>query len=137
MTLGVHHAPQGREEPAPLLLRVARRDGILGIGDAKEVEEERQAIDRKKQEERWSTFFLPTNMFARYALDGDTLKVWIPDREKFEKALDEKKITLAHTVWSKDILLITAPTADLQRFLEAHGKDEGLFEEQDLRRVKP
>ncbi len=110
---------------------------LVKLGDERWFNAAPTEADRKAQGERWGPIFVPTNMFARYKLDGDTLTVWFLDRRAFNEALSDKKLTLAHTSFDKDTLLITAETPELQKFLAEHGTDAALFEEEHLKRIKP
>jgi hypothetical protein len=93
--------------------------------------------ERGKHDDHWGPFFLPTHLIARYTVEGDSLTVWMLNAEALKSALDDHSVTLAHTWPSKDTLLLTAETPDLQKFLGAHVKDEGLFNKAVLQRVKP
>ncbi len=93
--------------------------------------------EKGKHDDHWGPLFLPTHLLARYAVEGDSLTVWVLNADALKAAMDERKVTLSHTSPSKETLLLTAETPDLQKFLEAHGKDEGLFNKASLQRVKP
>jgi hypothetical protein len=93
--------------------------------------------DRKKQDEKWGPLFVPTHLFARYALDGDRLKVWCPNRQRLAAAVKDKKVQLAATTPKNNLLLITAETAELQKFMQEHAEDSGLYDMVQLERVKP
>lgn len=75
--------------------------------------------------EQWALLFVPTHMFGRYEVNGDSAKVWLLDRGWLQKAVQEKKVVLASTSISDMTLPITAQTADLQAFLQAHVDDPG------------
>lgn len=86
--------------------------------------------ERGRVGERWGPFFVPTHMFVKYELDGDALRVWLLRREWLEKS------DLAWTSLSKDVSLITAPTPELQKFIEASAGNPAAFGEAiELRRA--
>ena len=93
--------------------------------------------DRKKQDEKWGPLFVPTHLFARYSVDGDRLRVWCPNRQRIAAAIKDRKLQLATTRVSDDVLLITAETADLQKVMEEHAEDASLFDLVELERIKP
>ncbi len=87
--------------------------------------------------EKWGPLFVPTHMFAAWALDKDALTVRMLKKDWFKQGVAEKKFTLAHTRVD-DEFLITAETRDLQAFLKEHAKDEKAFGDVvKLERVKP
>lgn len=96
--------------------------GDSSFADIAAVEEERQA-----HEEHWGPLFVPTHMFAAWALDKDTLTVRMLKREWLERTLADKKIALGCTRLDGHTLLITADTEDLQAFLKEHAKDDAAF----------
>lgn len=103
------------------------------FADFSAVEEE-----RKTHDDHWGSLFVPTHMFARWLLEGDSVTVWLPKREWLEKALAEKTVTLGHTRLGGSTILITAETAELRAFLKKYGTDAGAFADQvKLERVKP
>lgn len=107
--------------------------GKANFADFAAVEDERKAHD-----DHWGPLFVPTHMFARWALEGDSVTVWVPRREWLEKALADKTLTMPHTRLDRHTLLITAETAELRAFLKKYGTDEGAFaDEVKLERVKP
>ena len=77
---------------------------------------------------------VPTRLFTRIAIEGDTLRYATLNVEWLKKGIEEKKLTIAHALVN-DMLVLTATTADLQAFLAKHADDSGAFQEpHDLKR---
>ncbi len=76
-------------------------------------------------------------MFGWYELRGDSLKIHSLKREWLAKGLRDYTLRLAHTPMDNDVILITAQTAELQAFLEAHAGDDGAFDTTELKRGGP
>jgi len=69
--------------------------------------------------------------------DGQTFTVRALEHDWMKKLIDEKPAAVAHYKTSDDIIL-TAPPEELQKFLLAHAKDQGMLTDAELfRRVKP
>jgi len=77
--------------------------------------------------DKWGPMFVPTHLFARWELKGDTLTVWMLDREWVERATQAGTVNLAHTRLDRDTVLITADTAALQKFLSEQGASSAAF----------
>jgi len=81
-------------------------------------------------------FPLHTFWILRRGDDGQTFTVRALDHDWLKKFVDEKPAAVAHYKTSDDIIL-TAPPEELQKFLLAHAKDEGMLTDAELfRRVK-
>jgi hypothetical protein len=79
---------------------------------------------------------IPAHLIGRLSLDGDTFHYDPLDDEWLKKGLNSGKITLAHELVDGDIVL-TASTADLQKFVSAHANDDEAFPPSSpLHRVK-
>lgn len=110
---------------------------LVELGKYRFVDVQAAEPDRKSVDKRWASFFVPTHLFGRYAIEGGTLKFWMLNQQWLEKSLSEQKFRLAHTSLDHDWVLITAETADLQAFLRAHAEDSGAFDRTDLMKIKP
>lgn len=105
------------------------RLGDHRFADVAAVEEERDA-----HEEHWGPLFVPTHMFARFAVSGDTLTVWTLRHEWLKERLERREVTLAHTRLSPGVILITATTAELQEFMRTHSGNPLAFDKTELKR---
>ena len=92
---------------------------------------------RSKVDDEWSALFIPTHLFLRYQLNGDSLKIWALDRDWLREAVKTKKVQLACTSASDGDVIITAETPEIQAFLEANAADPNAFKPAELRRSKP
>lgn len=74
-----------------------------------------------------------THQFMKYQCDGDTVTLWMPDYDRFKTLLESGDAGLTHAKLDDSEkgpdTVITAPTADIQKFLAAHGGDKELFNE--------
>jgi hypothetical protein len=78
-------------------------------------------------------YFLHTarvHSFWRVSLEGRTLCIMALDVDWLRKALDEGTVALGHARRGTDDLILTAPTAELQRFVGRYA-DKGAFSERD------
>ncbi len=79
---------------------------------------------------------LPVHLFTRISVEGDVLKYATLNIEWIKKGFDRNKLTLRHES-TKDLIVLTAPTAELQDFIRAHADDKDAFQETKvLRRQK-
>jgi hypothetical protein len=105
---------------------------LVKLGEARFADVAAAPDERGRVGERWGPFFVPTHMIVKYALEGDSLRVWLLRREWLEAS------ALPWTSHSKDVSLITAPTPDLQKFLEeSAAKPRAFWEPIGLRRSRP
>jgi hypothetical protein len=70
--------------------------------------------------------YIPTHLVVRVHLDGAELRMDGVDHRKLEKMLERNPAALKHEK-VKGSVLITAPTAELQKFLIAHAVGDALF----------
>lgn len=92
----------------------------------------------KEHAERWGPLFLPTHMFAAWALEGDKLTVRLLDRDWLRSSMQDGLVSFATTRLPDDSILIASPTEDLQEFLKAYGTNKKAFSAVvELERVKP
>jgi len=105
--------------------------------DIRVAKKERDTVD-----ERWGPLFVPTHMFARYAVDvgAGSLKLWTLN----VGWLSKQSVRPSYTDFDYvpfdpfDIrVMLTADTRDLQTFLESHADDPDAFQMKELKRVKP
>jgi hypothetical protein len=93
--------------------------------------------ERRDHEERWGPLFVPTYMFAKYTVEGETLTLWMLNKGWLEKAIADKRVGLPTSRLSQNEVLITAETAQLQAFAQKHADDPAAFSDKtQLRRVK-
>jgi hypothetical protein len=105
---------------------------LAKLGEGKFADVSAAPESREQVSKRWGPLFVPTHLFARYALEGDALRVWLVRREWLESS------KLPQTTLSKDVSLITAPTSELQKFLESSvGKPQAFGDVIELRRALP
>jgi hypothetical protein len=69
---------------------------------------------------------MPAHMIAKVSLEGDSLKLSFLDDEWLKKNLEDGTIPLRHEI-EADTPLLTAETADLQKFVLNHMADEKAF----------
>ena len=70
---------------------------------------------------------LATHSFAKVVLDKDDMKLYFFDIEWLEKLFEQRKIRIKHEVMEEDIIVLTAPTADLQEFVRKYAEEEKAF----------
>ena len=93
---------------------------------------------RDAHEEQWGPLFVPTHMFCRYAVAGDTLDIRMLNREWLRKAIANGSATVSTTPLDKETNLLTSETPQLRAFLEKHAGDDAAFSDRTvLTRVKP
>ena len=80
----------------------------------------------------------PLHTFWIVRCDKHTLTVRAIEHDWMKKFVEEKPAAVAHYKSSDDVIL-TAPPAELQKFLLAHAKDEGMLTDAEVFRrvVKP
>lgn len=69
---------------------------------------------------------LPAHSISRLWIEGDTLFLAPLEEDWVEEKIKENKAAIAH-MFIEDRCVITAPTADLQRFLLKYAEDEKAF----------
>lgn len=85
-------------------------------------------------------FGIPSHLIGRISLDGDIFHYDPLDETWLKKGFESGKITIPHELAGDgefaDVVL-TASTADLQKFVSAHASDDGAFPPSEtLHRVK-
>ena len=70
---------------------------------------------------------LATHSFAKVVFDKKDMKIYFFDVEWLEKLFEQRKIRIKHEVMEEDIIVLTAPTAELQEFVRKYAEDEKAF----------
>lgn len=79
---------------------------------------------------------LPAHLFTKVSIEGDVLRYATLHIEWLKKGIEQKKITLRHEAVD-DMIVLTAPTKELQDFIRAHADEKDAFQEpKELRRKK-
>lgn len=79
---------------------------------------------------------LPVHLFTKISVEGDVLKYATLNIEWIKKGIDQNKLTIRHET-TKDLIVLTASTPELQEFIRAHADDKDAFQETKvLRRQK-
>ena len=72
---------------------------------------------------------LATHSFARVVFDKKDMKIYFFDIEWLEKLFEQRKIRIKHERMEEDIIVLTAPTAELQEFVRKYAEEEKAFVE--------
>jgi hypothetical protein len=81
--------------------------------------------------------FIPGHIFSRVRLEGDNLSLAMLDPDSLKKMIEEKKADIGHELFGDDGIVLTAPTAELQKFmLKCAGDTEAFGEPMKLKRQK-
>ena len=81
--------------------------------------------------------FIPGHIFSRVRLEGDNLSLAMLDPDSLKKMIEEKKADIGHELFGDDGIVLTAPTAELQKFmLKSAGDTEAFGEPMKLKRQK-
>ncbi|MCO6477884.1 MAG: hypothetical protein J5I94_14735 [Phaeodactylibacter sp.] len=70
---------------------------------------------------------LATHSFAKVVFDNNEMKLYFFDIEWLESLFEQRKIRLRHEVMEEDIIVLTAPTAELQEFVRKYAEEEKAF----------
>lgn len=70
---------------------------------------------------------LATHSFAKVVFDKNGIKLYFFDIQWLEKLFEERKIRLRHEVMEEDIIVLTAPTGELQEFVRKYAEEEKAF----------
>ena len=70
---------------------------------------------------------IPAHMFGEVSFDQDNLTVKFFGEDWPERSLESSAITIRHETTDDGVPVLTATTADLQRFIAAHIGDEKVF----------
>ena len=70
---------------------------------------------------------LATHSFAKVEFDKNDMKIYFFDIEWLEKLFEQRKIRIKHEIMEEDIIVLTAPTADLQEFVRKYAEEEQAF----------
>ncbi|MCB0596409.1 MAG: hypothetical protein H6557_02070 [Lewinellaceae bacterium] len=70
---------------------------------------------------------LATHSFAKVAFGQNDMKLYFFDIEWLEKLFEQRKIRIKHEVMEEDIIVLTAPTAELQEFVRKYAEEEQAF----------
>jgi len=117
----VERRGSGETEHASYEGRLARVDGVYYLDyQPAPLADRRDAI-----------WMVRTHGLARLDYADDKLRVRALDAERLEKAAKEGKLTEVKFSWMENgsnEILLTSSTAELRRFLSAHGREEGFFD---------
>ena len=94
--------------------------------------------EEKIENEMLEGHFIRVHSFSRVRIDGDVLRYAVMYGERLARVIAQKKVKIAHRVEAHgDVLILGAPTEDLQKFVLKHAQDTKAFgEEQTLYRRK-
>ncbi len=91
--------------------------------------------DYELHHEFLSWHMIETNNFAKISISDSSFKLTFFDPEYVRKLIEENRIRIAH-VWLDDLLLLTAPTRDLQKFVIKYADKEDALQDWDpFRRI--
>lgn len=70
---------------------------------------------------------LTTHKFAKIEVAKDKLKLYLFDDDFLKKLFEQKKIRIKHEKLQDDSILLTASTADLQKFVQKYAAEKKAF----------
>lgn len=70
---------------------------------------------------------LATHSFAKVVFDQKDMKIYFFDIEWLENLFEQRKIRIKHERMEEDIIVLTAPTAELQEFVRKYAEEEKAF----------
>lgn len=73
---------------------------------------------------------ITTHKFAKIEVAKDKLTLHLFDDDWLKKLFDQQKIRIKHEKLTDDSILLTAPTADLQKFVQKYANEEKAFLEE-------
>lgn len=112
---------------------------LVDLGAHRFADVSASAADRSQVEEKHSTLFIPTHLFAKIEIHGDELSAWILKQDWLREMVTDKTSAISGTPLDSDphgSILITSETGKLQAFLRTHAEDDNAWDKQVLRRVK-
>lgn len=75
----------------------------------------------------FSYHILPVHTFAKLKLDGDSLKIMMFDPDFLEKLLERRQIRIKHEKLEEGGYVLTAPSEELQKFVEKYGNEKEAY----------
>lgn len=82
--------------------------------------------DLRSGDDQIAVLAMPVHMLAKVSLQEDSLTFWFLDDEWLKKSLESGQTSTAHEI-EDDTPVLTAPTADLQKFVLDHANEEKAF----------
>lgn len=101
------------EEEEPEIVFLA---GLLRVGG-------RHYMDFYQFENEDFALAFPVHVFRRVEIKADTLEMWDFDEDFLKELIRNRQLRIKHEV-SMDQFLLTAPPAELQKFVRKYGEDE-------------
>jgi hypothetical protein len=83
-------------------------------------------LDSYLAEKEGDHHLLPTHLFWRISLQGETLHLAALESDWLKKMIDTRRLKISHVIRDSDVVL-TATTADLQRLFLRHSGDDEAF----------
>lgn len=74
---------------------------------------------------------LPTHLLWRVWVGADTLRIASLEDDWLERMIDSGTLEIRHARWNGDVIL-TASTEELQKLVQRHAEDNGVFSEPDV-----
>jgi len=112
---------------------------LVQVGGSRFIDVCAGAADRSRLDEKHGTLFVPTHLFARVKIEGDTATVWWLKQDWARRMMDDHASGFSATPLDEKEngpILITSETDKLRAFLRNHAEDEDAWESITLRRVK-
>ena len=75
---------------------------------------------------------IPTHSFARINVEKNTLSLSSLRHDTIKNLISQGQLDIGHEVLDSDVILLTAGTPDLQRFLLQHAEDADVFSSADM-----
>jgi hypothetical protein len=76
--------------------------------------------------DNYAFHFVPAHSIHRIWLEGDVLRTAMLNQDWLDSKIQQRELEISHTVVDGEMVL-TAPTADLQRLVVKYAEDEGAF----------
>ena len=79
---------------------------------------------------------LPVHLFTKISIEGDVLRYATLNVEWLKKVIEQNRATIRHETVN-DMIVLTAPTGELQEFIRAHADEKESFQDtKELHRQK-
>ena len=80
---------------------------------------------------------LPVHTFAKVEIEKDEVRIFRFDAEWLDKLFKERKVRIKHETTEDGQVILTAPSADLQKFFEKYAADEKAYLEPIILKRNP
>ena len=101
--------------------------GLVRLGPYLFMDAQPKKVTYKDQRREAGMAVIPSHYFGRVWLEGEKLRIHILDDKWLKKAIAKKRVKLQHVKPERSGIVLTASTAELQRFALQYAEEDEAF----------